>query len=67
MILTVKIIYKDGTDDIKECHDLSELCLDNVQEVKIIRKEDEIDTTHPFRKSRTTGGGKHPDKQGDSE
>ena len=47
MLLTVKVTYLDGTTDIKECHDLSELVLDNVDNIKIIRSEDESDTTHP--------------------
>lgn len=50
MIITVKINYVDGSCDIKQCHDLSEIALDNVKSIKIIREEDEADTTHPCRK-----------------
>lgn len=57
MIYTVKITYLDGTQDIKECHDLSEVPLDNVKEMKVIRKEDELDETHPPRKSACTKHG----------
>jgi hypothetical protein len=38
-MLTVKITYKDGTSDLKDCLDVSEICLDNVAELKIIRDE----------------------------
>ena len=41
MIYTVKINYTDGTCDIKECHDLSEIPLDNVESIRIIREEEE--------------------------
>lgn len=50
MILTVKVTYLDGTTDIKECHDLKEIKLDNVDTVKVIRKEEETDCTHPPKK-----------------
>jgi len=42
MILTVKITYLDGTVDFKECRDLSEIPLDNVSTIRVIREEDEI-------------------------
>lgn len=42
MIKTVKITYTDGTTDLKECHDLSEICLDNVVTIRVIREEDEV-------------------------
>ncbi len=51
MIKTVKITMKDGSIDIRECHDLSEIPLDNVDNIKVIREEDEADTTHPRTKS----------------
>ena len=38
-MLTVRIFYKDGTEDIKEVHDVSDICLDNVTEIKVIRNE----------------------------
>lgn len=38
-MITVRIIYTDGTDDIKSCNDISELCLDNVSSIKIIRED----------------------------
>ena len=38
MILTVKVTYVDGTMDLKECHDLSEIPLDNVVSIRVIRK-----------------------------
>lgn len=43
MILTVKVTYIDGTTDIKECHDLSEIIIDTVESIKIIREEKESD------------------------
>lgn len=39
MLLTVKITFKDGTSDIKECWSLGEICLDNVINLIIIRQE----------------------------
>lgn len=39
MRLLVKVTYLDGTMDIKECLDVSDICLDNVFEIKILRKE----------------------------
>ena len=41
MLYTVKIEYSNGTTDIKECHDLSEIPLHNVESIKILREEDE--------------------------
>jgi hypothetical protein len=38
-MLTVKIIYLDGTDNIKDCWSVDEICLDGVEEVKVIRDE----------------------------
>jgi len=46
MILTIKVEYLDGTSDIKECHDLSELVLDNVKSIKVLREEDELDDSN---------------------
>lgn len=42
MLLTTKVTYIDGTTDIKQCHDLSEIPLDNVESIKILREEDEV-------------------------
>jgi hypothetical protein len=39
MLLTVKIIYLDGSCDIKECWNVDEICLDNVKDITIIRAE----------------------------
>lgn len=38
-MLTVRIIYLDGTEDIKDCWELSDICLDGVKEIKTIRNE----------------------------
>lgn len=38
-MITVRIIYKDGSDDIKCCNHVDEICLDNVSTIKIIRKD----------------------------
>lgn len=38
-MITVRIIYLDGTEDIKECCSVDELCLDGVESIKIIRNE----------------------------
>jgi len=46
MILTIRVEYLDGTSDLKECHDLAELVLDNVKSIKVIRKEDETDDSN---------------------
>lgn len=42
MIKTVIVKYIDGTTDIKECHDLSEIPLDNVVSIRVVREEDEV-------------------------
>lgn len=39
MLLTVLITFQDDTTDVKECWDVSDICLDNVKELKIIRSE----------------------------
>jgi hypothetical protein len=39
MLLTVKITYTDDTTDIKECWNISDLCLDGVKDITIIRTE----------------------------
>ena len=38
-MLTVIITYLDDTADIKDVLDLSDLCLDNVLSVRVIRDE----------------------------
>jgi hypothetical protein len=38
-MLTVKIIYKDGSTDLKDVWNVDEICLDNVKELRIIRDE----------------------------
>jgi hypothetical protein len=38
-VLTVRIVYLDGTEDVKECLDVSDLVLDGVDYIKIIRNE----------------------------
>lgn len=62
MLLTVKLNYLDGTTDIKQCHDIKELILDNVDTIKIIREENEADTTHPCIKSTCFSKQKVPNK-----
>jgi len=39
MLLTVLITFNDETTDIKECYDVSDICLDNVKTITIIREE----------------------------
>ena len=39
VMITVRIIYKDGTEDIKACNNVDEICLDGVESIKIIRNE----------------------------
>lgn len=38
-MLIVRIFYKDGTEDIKEVHNVDDICLDNVEEIKVIKNE----------------------------
>lgn len=38
-MLTVRIIYNDGTETVKDCWNVDEICLDNVKEIKTIRDE----------------------------
>lgn len=38
-MITVRIIYKDGSDDIKDCWNINDICLDGVESIKIIRDE----------------------------
>ena len=38
-MLTVRIFYKDGTEEIKDCNDISDICLDGVANIKVIRQE----------------------------
>lgn len=41
-MLTVLITYKDGTTDIKDCWDISDICLDGVASIKTIRDERKV-------------------------
>jgi hypothetical protein len=38
-MLTVRITYLNGTEDIKECWNLDDICLDGVESIKVIRNE----------------------------
>ena len=38
-MLTVRVFYKDGTDDIKCVLDIADICLDGVESLKVIRSE----------------------------
>jgi len=38
-MITVRIFFKDGTEDIREVLDIKDICLDNVEHFRIIRKE----------------------------
>lgn len=38
-MIIVRIFYKDGTEDIKEVTNVDEICLDNVEDIKVIRNE----------------------------
>lgn len=38
-MLTVRVFYKDGTETVLDVNDVSEICLDNVENIRIIRNE----------------------------
>lgn len=38
-MITVRVIYTDGREDIQDVLDLDEVCLDGVYELKVIRDE----------------------------
>jgi hypothetical protein len=38
-MLTVRVIYIDGTEDIRDCFSVDDICLDGVQSIKVIRDE----------------------------
>jgi hypothetical protein len=38
-MITVRIIYTNGTEDIKEVLDVGDICLDGVESIKVIRDE----------------------------
>lgn len=38
-MLTVRIIYKDGTEDLKDCWSVDEISMINVLSVKVLRSE----------------------------
>lgn len=38
-MITVKIIYKDGTDTIKDCFSVEDISLVNVLDIKVIRSK----------------------------
>lgn len=38
-MLTVKITYINGETDIKDCWSVDEICLDGVEELKVIRDD----------------------------
>jgi hypothetical protein len=38
--MTVRIIYLDGHEDIKDCNDITEICLDGVSTIRIIREKE---------------------------
>lgn len=38
-MITVRIIYLDGNEDIQDVLDLSDICLDGVESIKVIRNE----------------------------
>lgn len=40
-MMTVKIVYKDGTEDFKDCFDIADISLVGVVEVKVIREKGE--------------------------
>ena len=69
MIKTVKITYSDGTTDIRQCHDINDIPPDElnkiVTDIKILREEDEADTTH-HRSKQCCSRTKDSDKSGNS-
>lgn len=38
-MLTVKVVYLDGKEDIRDCWSVDEICLDGVDYIKVIRNE----------------------------
>lgn len=38
-MLTLRIIYLNGDEDIKACNNVDEICLDGVESIKVIRNE----------------------------
>jgi hypothetical protein len=39
-MITVRIFYKDGHDDIKDCTSVDDICLDGVDHIKVIRSKE---------------------------
>ena len=40
-MLMVKIFFKNGETDLKCCNDISEICLDGVERITVIRDDRE--------------------------
>ena len=38
-MLIVRIFYKDGTEDVREVHSVDEICLDGVEDIRVIKNE----------------------------
>jgi hypothetical protein len=39
-MITVKVVYLDGTEDIKDVLNTGDICLDGVDYVKVIREKE---------------------------